>query len=146
MDFSIKKGLHLPDGIKRPKALSSRMDEELLLAEVQQVSPESASFSAQALDGRGQMLDIPLTFPGVGYGSFMGVMPEPGALAMLFKMSDSDRFHVLGYLPPDPHGGRKYRMLEKWSAEDGNYQNGSHRSHTGDRRYGRQSCYVAFVA
>ena len=114
-------GPHLTDGAEAGRLHSSRVYDEIYVAEIQQVSPESNSFSVQTRDGSGQISDLQMNFPGFGNSSFMGVMPEISSLVILLKLPGVDQYYVLGYLPPDPFGGRRYRLLEKWQKDQGGY-------------------------
>ena len=107
-------GIQVPHGATATRSLRSRDDATVVIGKIVQVSPDANTISVVMVQNKGQRPDIPLTFPGMGYSSFMGVMPEVDGQVVLIRSSGTNTYYPIAFLPPDPHGGFKYRMLEKY--------------------------------
>ena len=106
------KGRHTHDGEQVPAVGKSHAGREVFFGTVVRVHTESMTMDVDLHD-RGQPLtDVQIALPGMGPTSMIGVMPEKNGLVVIFKGKGSNRYVPIAYYPPDPTGGREYRVVE----------------------------------
>lgn len=114
-------GRHGTDGQKRTSSSKQPLYDQVYVGTVVYVHPETQSMDVELHDSKGVAPDVELTMPCQGPSCFMGVMPERNStVVMLLDLSTSNkkRFYPIAYFPPDPTGGRKYRVVERMTGEE----------------------------
>ena len=96
-------------------SVASRAQEpfkSVAVGEIRLVRPEAMTMDIELRDGGGLLSDVRIAMPSTGRLSMVGSMPEKGGLVVLVKGSGR-AYYPVSYLPPDPIGGKSYRVLKK---------------------------------
>lgn len=114
-------GRHGTPGEELSQANRSRTADEVYVGTIFRVHTESNSMDVLLQDMLHPLTDVPITMPGMGPMSAIGVMPEKGGVVILLRGYGSNMHYPIAYFPPDPTGGREYRILEKYRTEETDY-------------------------
>lgn len=114
-------GRHGTEGQRPTRAAMQSTHDNIYAGTVIYVHPETQTMDIELHDSKHALLDVQILMPGMGPGSMMGVMPERNSVVLLIQdisNGSTKKYYPIAYFPPDPTGGRKYRVVEKYTKDE----------------------------
>lgn len=110
---SSHRGLFAHNDEKPTRASRKNLNQNIFIAKIQRINEERQTMDVVTIDNSQVLTDILITPGYQGPMGFMGVMPEKGAIVVLFKGTQGTLIPI-SYFIPDVETANSYELVERF--------------------------------